>query len=160
MLNDFILKEALFTIEQMREFDDELNSDPSYDSYLVVRFKRYLQRMTPTKKAFQFLNHLEEFFFRSTVAKERRTLFWENLYMNKAQLQTMSERGAYIGYHSWSHRHLTNLSKLELRAEVAMPSWWSWSKMFCYPYGTYDDTVVQQIANSGYSAAYCRSRDL
>ena len=154
MLDDFILKEKLLTAEQMRVFDDKLKFDPSYDGYLVVRFKRYMQQIPSIEKAVQFLRQLENVFSSAMIGARRRNLFWSYFYMNRAQLNEIFGRGAYIGYHSWSHGHLTHLSEHEIYNEVAMPSWWPWSEMFCYPYGSYNDEVVKQVAQSGYSHAF------
>lgn len=58
---------------------------------------------------------------------------------------------AEIGFHSWSHRDLTQLSDKEVREEVAPP--WPMKK-FAYPYGLVDARVAKIVEQAGYEEAF------
>lgn len=56
-----------------------------------------------------------------------------------------------IGWHTWSHPDLTTLTKDQIMKEITPPF-----KMetFAYPYGRYNDLVVQCVKEAGYKAAF------
>ena len=56
-----------------------------------------------------------------------------------------------IGWHTWSHRDLTTLSDKEVIQEITAPFP---TKLFRYPYGKYDDRVVELVKKAGYEKAY------
>ena len=56
-----------------------------------------------------------------------------------------------IGWHTWSHRDLTKLSKDEIMYEVKAPFE---CKYFAYPYGTYNQLVIDCVKEAGYEKAY------
>jgi Polysaccharide deacetylase len=56
-----------------------------------------------------------------------------------------------IGWHTWSHRDLTTLSKEEVMREVTPPYPMEY---FAYPYGTYNDMVIQCVKEAGFKKAY------
>lgn len=59
--------------------------------------------------------------------------------------------GAILGWHSWSHRDLTTLTDEELKKEVTPPFP---MKHFAYPFGRFDDRVIQAVQDAGYVEAY------
>lgn len=63
----------------------------------------------------------------------------------------MDETGFALGWHTWSHRDLTKLSDAELEYEVTpiVPM-----RYFAYPYGRYDNRVVEAVRRAGYEKAY------
>ena len=56
-----------------------------------------------------------------------------------------------LGWHTWSHRDLTKLSKDEIMYEVKAPFE---CKYFAYPYGTYNQLVIDCVKEAGYEKAY------
>jgi peptidoglycan/xylan/chitin deacetylase (PgdA/CDA1 family) len=79
--------------------------------------------------------------------------------MNEDQLRQWNAAGMEVGAHSRSHPHMTSCDDASLWAEVAG------SKadleaflqapvtQFCYPYGSYDERVVEAVRAAGYEAA-------
>ena len=60
--------------------------------------------------------------------------------------------GGEIGWHTWSHRDLTTLTESEILQEVTPPEWMS-TNLFAYPYGRYNDLVLD-IVSSMYEKAF------
>ena len=56
-----------------------------------------------------------------------------------------------IGWHTWSHRDLTNLSDREIIQEITAPFP---TKLLRYPHGNYNDRVVELVKQAGYEKAY------
>lgn len=56
-----------------------------------------------------------------------------------------------IGWHTWSHPDLTTLSNEEIIKEITPPFPMNY---FAYPYGRYDDRVVELVKNAGFKLAY------
>lgn len=56
-----------------------------------------------------------------------------------------------LGWHSWSHRDLTALSRgqkwREIRPPIPMES-------FAYPYGKFDDECIELVQTAGYKEAF------
>lgn len=67
------------------------------------------------------------------------------------EVMEMARMGCKLGWHSWSHRDLTKLSDEELRKEVAPPFP---MKYFAYPYGIFDDKVIEAVKRAGYEEAF------
>lgn len=59
--------------------------------------------------------------------------------------------GAKLGWHSWTHRNLTELSDEELVKELTPPFPMKW---FAYPYGNVDDRVAKMVMEMGYLDAW------
>jgi len=58
-----------------------------------------------------------------------------------------------LGWHTWSHRDLTKLDKDEIMLEVTPPMGLN-IKYFAYPYGIFNDLVVECVKEAGYEKAY------
>ena len=56
-----------------------------------------------------------------------------------------------IGWHTWSHPDLTKLSKEEIIKEITPPVP---MKYFAYPYGLFNDLVVECVKELGYEKAW------
>lgn len=57
-----------------------------------------------------------------------------------------------IGWHTWSHRDLTKLTDIdEIMYEVTSPFP---CKYFTYPFGLYNEIVVECVKKAGYERAY------
>ena len=56
-----------------------------------------------------------------------------------------------IGWHTYSHPDLTKLSKEQIIAEITPPFP---MKTFAYPYGNFNDLVVECVKEVGFERAY------
>jgi hypothetical protein len=56
-----------------------------------------------------------------------------------------------LGWHTWSHRDLTKLSKDEIMQELHCPFE---CKYFAYPYGNYNDLVIDCIKQTNFKYAW------
>ena len=56
-----------------------------------------------------------------------------------------------IGWHTWSHPDLTKLSKDEIIKEITPPRP---MKYFAYPYGNFNDLVIECVKEAGYEKAW------
>ncbi len=63
---------------------------------------------------------------------------------------------AELGWHTWSHRDLTKLSDSELEREVTPPFP---MRAFAYPYGIFDERVVEAVQGAGFESAYSVFQD-
>lgn len=94
-----------------------------------------------------------EFVITQVVSINKAYLTWN-------QISEMDKSGfIFFGGHTRHHPNLTNLtqagiinevqgSKSDLEAHLAKPTTW-----FAYPYGSYNDAVVQTVKDSGYVGA-------
>lgn len=94
-----------------------------------------------------------------------RVLGGEAGYMDLAMMREVLAAGMSIGSHTLSHPHLARISAAQLREEVAS----SKKKLedalgveitsFCYPYGNFDDRVIEAVQAAGYRTALSTIRD-
>jgi hypothetical protein len=70
---------------------------------------------------------------------------WEQVY------ELCAKYDFKLGWHTWSHRDLTKLSREEIMFEVTPPFP---MKYFAYPYGTFNDLVIECIKEVGFEKAY------
>jgi peptidoglycan/xylan/chitin deacetylase (PgdA/CDA1 family) len=84
--------------------------------------------------------------------------------MDWDQLNEIRRNGVEIGSHTVSHPQLTTLSGDELRDELAGSRSELEKKLgrpvihFCYPYGDYNDAVVEEVRKAGYQSAVVTRR--
>lgn len=73
-------------------------------------------------------------------------------YCTLKQVQELCDKYDFeLGWHTYSHRDLTRLSDSEIIREVTAPFP---CKYFAYPYGTFDQRVVEIVKAAGYEKAY------
>jgi hypothetical protein len=70
---------------------------------------------------------------------------WEQVY------ELCAKYDFQLGWHTWSHRDLTLLSEEEIIEEVTPPFHMNY---FAYPYGTFNDLVIQCVKDAGFKTAY------
>lgn len=77
-------------------------------------------------------------------------------YCNWEQIFQMSHEYEFeIGWHTWSHPDLTLLTRDEIIKEITPPSNTNIKfKYFAYPYGRYNDLVVECVKKVGYEMAW------
>lgn len=66
-------------------------------------------------------------------------------------LELSRDIGARVGWHSWTHRNLCELSDEEIKKEVEPPFPMDF---FAYPYGNVDERVAGIVAQAGYVDAW------
>lgn len=67
------------------------------------------------------------------------------------EIKALEKGGAWVGWHTWSHRDLTTLSYDEIVKEVTPPYPMS---VFAYPYGKFNKDVVRAVKEAGYKQAF------
>ena len=100
-----------------------------------------------------------DLFYKYVSKDEKR--FAESLYVNIEQLHEMSEKGMYIGCHSYNHFWLNSLNpseqvveiekSLEFMKIVRTPQR-NW--VMCYPYGGYNESLIKIIKDKGCALAF------
>lgn len=70
---------------------------------------------------------------------------WEQVY------ELCAKYDFKLGWHTWSHRDLTKLSRDEIMKEVTPPFPMQY---FAYPYGTFNDLVIECVKEAGFRMAY------
>ena len=76
--------------------------------------------------------------------------------MSPAQMEELRSHGWKIGYHTKTHRRLSEMSAAEQRMELKPPSWLK-DNILSYPFGwekDVDDSAVQIAADFGYDCAF------
>jgi peptidoglycan/xylan/chitin deacetylase (PgdA/CDA1 family) len=126
-----------------------------YDSGEVIFIKRVLQKGLPSVLREKILNELFQKFVKddeSSLAKE--------LYINIDQIKEMKESGMAFGSHGYYHDWLNILSHNDQEKEIEkslhflkkIESHRDW--VMCYPYGGYDDSIIQIIKDRGCSLGF------
>lgn len=88
----------------------------------------------------------------------------ESPLMNVATIRNLNQQGITFGAHSLSHQRLSDLdsttliaetrkSKMLLESQLEMPI-----RFFCYPYGDFNQEVVDAVAKAGFNAALTCNR--
>ncbi|MCA9364390.1 MAG: polysaccharide deacetylase family protein, partial [Candidatus Moranbacteria bacterium] len=82
----------------------------------------------------------------------------ENSYMTQDDVLAMAVLGHEIGAHSRTHAHLTQLNASQLQSEVVgnrddLQAMGFDPVTFTYPYGEYNDVVIQAVKDAGYVGA-------
>lgn len=123
-----------------------------FDSGEVVFVKRVLQTAIPEEIRSQIASVL----FKKYVGLPESD-FSRELYMNRDQIRCLRENGMFIGLHGYDHYWLGNLSKkametdfekaLEVMEEFIDRNSW----VMNYPYGDYNENVIDYITSHGCS---------
>lgn len=80
------------------------------------------------------------------VPKLEKYCNWEEMYEMLEFLPTFK-----LGWHTWSHPDLTTLSKEQIIREITPPYPMEY---FAYPYGRYNDLVVNCVIEAGFKSAF------
>lgn len=105
---------------------------------------------------------LKEFEFKATFAVitdhigQDRGTFWAR--MNLDELKMLQENGMEIASHTKSHPNMLNLTHERLIDEIAnskkaLAQLGFNVKTFVYPYGEWNQTIIQQVKEAGYTCA-------
>lgn len=68
----------------------------------------------------------------------------------------LDHTGWKIGWHSWGHVDLTECDSEELADQLIKPFHWGGSQVedFAYPYGKFDECVIEAVKRAGYKRAW------
>ena len=121
-----------------------------FDSGDVVFVKRILQTAIPK----EIRSEIASVLFKKYVGVSESN-FSRELYMNRDQIRCMRKNGMFIGPHGYDHYWLGNLSReemeldmeraLEVMDEFIDQDGW----VMNYPYGSYNEGVIEYIAGRG-----------
>ena len=121
-----------------------------YDDPNTVFVKKMLQTVLPEKVR----NHISSELFECFVGISEETLAYE-LYMHVEQIELLKRHGMYIGIHGYDHYWLGNLDRTHMQQDIDKAltvmdefidrdNW-----VMNYPYGSYNDDVVEYISSKG-----------
>lgn len=154
-----ILKDVIEQIDKYRtEYSLESADDlfkqyaiPNrFDSKETIFVKRILQTVLPEN----IRNEISSRLFEKYVGVPEE-VFAKELYVNEDQLLCMKNNGMHIGLHGYDHYWLGRLSEEKMQEDIdksieAMKSivdsdeW-----VFNYPYGSYNDAVIEHLKRRG-----------
>ena len=86
--------------------------------------------------------------------------------MDSYQIKEWIDEGMSIGSHSFSHQNLTKINNNELKTEIDGSKKYLEDKFqlyisnFCYPYGKYNQIVINEVKKSEYKKAFTTNRGL
>lgn len=126
-----------------------------FDTAEVIFIKRMLQRHLPESVRSMIIDRL----FSEFVSRDEEA-FARELYMDKDQIRCMHRHGMFFGSHGASHYWMDSLpppeqereveASLELLADIGVePD----RKVFCYPYGGYNRSLVEILRARGFRLA-------
>lgn len=125
-------------------------NDGRFDKKETVFVKQMLQTVLPEK----LRNMISSELFQKYVGVTEEQLAYE-LYMTPEQIYTLKKHDMFIGIHGYDHYWLGNLSPDQMRTDISKAletmdtfidrkEW-----VMNYPYGSYNDDVVQFIRENG-----------
>jgi peptidoglycan/xylan/chitin deacetylase (PgdA/CDA1 family) len=163
--DDVLLNRVLAEIEQHRGSGRFGSASELWAKYAVpnrfdtasVRFiKQTLQNALPSVVRAQIVDDL----FAELVTDDE-SAFAEELYMSAAEVKSLIASGMEVGGHGYAHQWMDSLSASDQQSEIDLSRTFleslgcdldGWS--MCYPYGRWDDPLVDLLARSGCRAAY------
>lgn len=138
---------------------DFAETDDLYNEYAIpnrfddgdtIFVKRMLQTVLPEK----LRNIISSNLFEKYVGVTEEQLAYE-LYMTPEQIRTLKRHGMHIGIHGYDHYWLANLPKDEMHRDIdraleVMDEFIdSKNWVMNYPYGNYNDDVIEYISKKG-----------
>ncbi len=131
------------------------NKEGRFDSKEVLFIKYMLQTVLPEKLRKCISSEL----FEKYVGVSEEQLAYE-LYLTEEQIRTMKHHGMHIGIHGYDHYWLGNLSKDQMQSDInkaldvmdAFIDKKEW--VMNYPYGNYNDQVIEYIEKRGCCLAF------
>ncbi len=133
-----------------KELFDEYAKENRFDTKEIIFIKRILQTALPEAVRNQICSDL----FKKYVGVTEEQLAYE-LYMSEEQIRTMKRHGMYIGLHGYDHYWLGNLPEEQMKRDITQAlevmdefidrkRW-----VMNYPYGSYNDEVLQFVKGQG-----------
>ncbi len=133
-----------------------------FDSAEIIFIKRLLQMELEENVRKLITDEL----FQKYVTKDEES-FSRELYMDLDQIKCMSRNGMYIGSHGFGHHWLNKLPPAKQESEIdeslkflglvdAPTENW----VMCYPYGAYNDSLIEILKKKGCSFAFTTKVDI
>ena len=158
LIQDVASELEIYSKEQNIPSFDELYKRyavPSrWDDKETVFLKRILQTGLPEAVR----NHITSNLFKRWVGVDEET-FANELYLDIEQIKCMKRHGMHIGLHGYEHYWMGNMELKEMQEDVQKslrvledvinPTSW----ILNYPYGSYNDSVVEYIKSLGCTLA-------
>lgn len=155
-----LLKDLFAQLEDYRKEGAPLPSNEElFDKYAVPnRFDKketvFIKRILQTEIEEELRHKISDYLFRKYVAIPE-AVFARELYMNRDQIRCMKSEGMFIGIHGYDHYRLAALPEEKMKADVdkaletmdefiCQEEW-----VFNYPYGSYNDKVIQYAVEKG-----------
>ena len=139
-----------FAIPSNEELYQELAQANRFDNQDVIFVKRLLQ----VKLEERLRNLITDDLFREYIPLSEAA-FVDELYMNQDQIRVMQRHGMTFGLHGYDHYWMNHLESDKLKEDVQQAlevfdgvidrNHW----VCCYPYGSYSDSVIEQIKTMG-----------
>lgn len=150
LLNEARKNEKFSDLESNDQLYEKYGVANRFDDGDVVFCKRILQTAIPE----DLRNDFSSILFKKYVGLSEEK-FARELYMNPDQIQCMKDNGMFIGLHGYDHYWLGNLSKDEMHRDVdkalnvMKPFIDEKSWVMNYPYGSYNQDVIDYISDKG-----------
>ncbi len=159
-----LVKDLFYELDAQREKHPQLEkNNVLFEKYAVEsRFDTketiFVKRVLQTAIDENIRNEISSNLFKKYVGLQE-DIFARELYMNRDQIRLMKNEGMFIGLHGYDHYWLGNLNKDELKEDVDKSlevmgefvdkdSW-----VLNYPYGSYNEEVIEYISSRGCSLA-------
>lgn len=139
-----------FSYPSNEELFEAYAKENRFDTKETIFVKRMLQTFLPEKVRDSISSDL----FEDYVGVSEQQLAYE-LYMTRDQIRTMKRHGMYIGIHGYDHYWLGNLPKEQMEKDIShaldVMGEFIDSKQWVmnYPYGNYNDDVMEYIKRKG-----------
>lgn len=145
-----------YSLEPRTYYNNKLKTRGGrFDTKEVLFIKKMLQSELPEKVR----NIIIDFLFCKHVTRDEGS-FSHELYMNIDQLKCMKKNGMYIGSHGYDHHRLNTLSREQQLKEIEFSMEFlkelgcsTENFVFCYPYGSYNKTLLSILKEKGCSLA-------
>jgi peptidoglycan/xylan/chitin deacetylase (PgdA/CDA1 family) len=144
-----------YKLKSNQEIFQELAIANRFDSKEIIFIKRLLQNYLVEELRRKLVDHLFEKF-----VGVNESCFVQELYMSFEQIKLMKNDGMFFGIHGYDHYWLNKLdenkmkkdidSALDFFQEIIDPNHW----VMCYPYGSYDNKVIEYIKTIGCIAGF------
>jgi len=136
------------TIKQIRDCPGPISFDGVYEN--VYRYKKVLKG----KDVILFVSGDLVGGDNSFDLPGNEGVVYPERFCTWKQLDRLFKMGCKIGWHGKTHRDLTKLSDYELGVEVKPPFP---MEDFAYPYGRFNERVIEAVRKAGYKRAYTTS---
>ena len=168
---DQLISDIYACIEKYR-FQYQLQSDSHYYSKLAVKSRFdpaeiiFIKRLLQTELEENVRKLIIDELFQKYITKDEKS-FSRELYMDIDQIKCMSRNGMYIGSHGFDHHWLNKLPPERQESEIdeslkflrlvnAPTENW----VMCYPYGAYNDSLIEILKKKGCSFALTTKVDI
>ncbi len=124
-----------------------------FDSEEVMFVKKLLQKGLPFELRSKIVNEL----FKKFVTNDEKD-FSKKLYLSMNEINEMRKHGMVFGSHSYSHYWMATLNNNELNQEFQdnegfLKDTSEKILTMCYPYGSYNELVIQKLDKHGFQFA-------